>query len=72
VVGGPNSNNSRKLTELGLKAGRPTYQVAGPEDLRPEWFAGRHVVGLTAGTSTPDGVVHAVRTWLEQLKPASE
>ncbi len=67
VVGGPDSNNSRKLTDLARGAGRPAYQVAGAEELRREWFEGVGVVGLTAGTSTPDRVIAEVRDWLEAL-----
>jgi 4-hydroxy-3-methylbut-2-enyl diphosphate reductase len=67
VVGGPDSNNSRKLAELARGLGRPAYQVAGAAELRPEWFAGCGTVGLTAGTSTPDDVIDAVRAWLERL-----
>lgn len=65
VVGGPDSNNSRKLTELARQLGRPAYQVARASELRPEWFAGCRVVGLTAGTSTPDPIIEEVRAWLE-------
>jgi 4-hydroxy-3-methylbut-2-enyl diphosphate reductase len=72
VVGGPDSNNSRKLTELARKLGRPSYQVAGPDELRPEWFRGARVVGLTAGTSTPDRVIEEVRAWLEALEAPRE
>jgi 4-hydroxy-3-methylbut-2-enyl diphosphate reductase len=72
VVGGPDSNNSHKLTELARGLGRPAYQVAGTTELRPEWFAGVHVVGLTAGTSTPGQAIEAVRAWLESLPPAGE
>jgi 4-hydroxy-3-methylbut-2-enyl diphosphate reductase len=67
VVGGPDSNNSRKLTELARQLGRPAYQVAGAGELRPEWFTGLRVVGITAGTSTPDRVINEVRDWLEAL-----
>jgi 4-hydroxy-3-methylbut-2-enyl diphosphate reductase len=67
VVGGPESNNSRKLTELARSLGRPAYQVAGPAELQPEWFTGVRVVGLTAGTSTPDPIIDAVRARLEAL-----
>jgi 4-hydroxy-3-methylbut-2-enyl diphosphate reductase len=70
VVGGPDSNNSRKLTELARGLGRRAYQVAGVADLRPEWFAGVGVVGVTAGTSTPDRVIDEVRAWLEALPEA--
>jgi 4-hydroxy-3-methylbut-2-enyl diphosphate reductase len=65
VVGGPDSNNSRKLTELARGLGRRAYQVAGASELRREWFVGCSVVGLTAGTSTPDEVIDEVRRWLE-------
>jgi 4-hydroxy-3-methylbut-2-enyl diphosphate reductase len=65
VVGGPESNNSRKLAELARSLGRPAHLVAKAAELRREWFTGCRVVGLTAGTSTPDPVIHEVRTWLE-------
>jgi 4-hydroxy-3-methylbut-2-enyl diphosphate reductase len=71
VVGGPDSNNSRKLTELARGLGRPAYQVAGAAELRPEWFRGARVVGLTAGTSTPDRIIDEVRAWLESLETTS-
>ena len=65
VVGGPDSNNSRKLAELARQLGRPAYQVASAAELRPDWFAPGAVIGLTAGTSTPDEVIADVRGWLE-------
>jgi 4-hydroxy-3-methylbut-2-enyl diphosphate reductase len=66
VVGGPDSNNSRKLAELARKEGRRAYQVSDAADLRPEWFEGVECVGLTAGTSTPDAIIEEVRAWLEK------
>ncbi len=68
VVGGPDSNNSRKLTELARSAGRRAFQVSRAEELRAEWFAGARLVGLTAGTSTPDAVIDEVRLWLERCE----
>jgi 4-hydroxy-3-methylbut-2-enyl diphosphate reductase len=65
VIGGPNSNNTRKLTELARSRGRTAYQVASAAELRPEWFTGVRVVGVTAGTSTPEPVIEQVRAWLE-------
>jgi 4-hydroxy-3-methylbut-2-enyl diphosphate reductase len=67
VVGGPDSNNSRKLTELARRLGRPAYQVASAGELQPEWFHGVKVVGLTAGTSTPESIINDVRARLESL-----
>lgn len=66
VVGGPDSNNSRKLAELARSLGRPAYLVAGAEELRAEWFTNCSIVGLTAGTSTPDPIIEEVRAWLEE------
>jgi 4-hydroxy-3-methylbut-2-enyl diphosphate reductase len=65
VVGGPDSNNSRKLVDLARSLGRPAYLVTSASDLRREWFASCAVVGLTAGTSTPDRVIAEVQDWLE-------
>jgi 4-hydroxy-3-methylbut-2-enyl diphosphate reductase len=70
VVGGPDSNNSRKLADLARSLGRPAYLVAAASELRPEWFADCEVVGVTAGTSTPESVIEGVREWLEQLPTA--
>lgn len=67
VVGGPESNNSRKLVEMARQLGRPAHLVARATELRPEWFAGCTKVGLTAGTSTPEEVIEEVRRWLEAL-----
>jgi 4-hydroxy-3-methylbut-2-enyl diphosphate reductase len=65
VVGGPDSNNSRQLAELARRLGKPAYLVAGADELRREWFAACRVVGLTAGTSTPERGIAEVRAWLE-------
>ena len=69
VVGGPQSNNSRKLAEFARDLGRPAHLVANVSELRPEWFDDCTVVGLTAGTSTPDPIIQEVRGWLEELPP---
>jgi 4-hydroxy-3-methylbut-2-en-1-yl diphosphate reductase len=67
VVGGPESNNSRQLTELARQLGRPAYQVAGASELCSAWFQRAQVVGLTAGTSTPERIIDEVRERLESL-----
>lgn len=67
VVGGPESNNSRKLTELARKLGRAAYQVTRADELQSTWFAGARRVGLTAGTSTPEEIIQEVKVRLEQM-----
>jgi 4-hydroxy-3-methylbut-2-enyl diphosphate reductase len=70
VVGGPESNNSRKLTEMASKRGCRAYQVANASELRDEWFEGLNIVGLTAGTSTPDRIISEVKERLERMPSA--
>lgn len=71
VVGGPESNNSRKLTEMAVKRGCRAYQVANASELKEEWFEGVGRVGLTAGTSTPDRVIAEVKERLESMPTAT-
>jgi 4-hydroxy-3-methylbut-2-enyl diphosphate reductase len=66
VVGSRASSNSNRLREIALKAGKPGYLVDGPEDLRPEWFAGCQAVGVTAGASAPELLVQRVFARLKE------
>ncbi len=67
VIGGRDSANTRRLSEVCARTGTPTYQVEDVEDLVPEWFTGLRVVGVTAGASTPDWVIERVTTRLREL-----
>jgi 4-hydroxy-3-methylbut-2-enyl diphosphate reductase len=64
VVGSHTSSNSNRLRELADRAGVPGYLIDGPADLRREWLAGKHAVGVTAGASAPELLVRQV---VEQL-----
>jgi 4-hydroxy-3-methylbut-2-enyl diphosphate reductase len=67
VVGSRNSANTRKLAEVARSTGLPTFHIEGPEEIQPEQFSGFAAVGVTAGASTPDGLVAAVVRRLERL-----
>ena len=67
VVGGRDSNNTRHLAQTCRAGGARVYHVEKAEDLHPGWVAGADVVGLTAGTSTPDDVVEEVHSALLRL-----
>jgi 4-hydroxy-3-methylbut-2-enyl diphosphate reductase len=60
VIGGHNSANTRKLSELIADRAIETHLIEGPDELRSEWFVGKRHVGITAGTSTPQDVIEAV------------
>jgi len=66
VVGAPNSSNSRRLVEVGAKAGcgySQFVQRAGDIDWRA--LEGARSIGLTAGASAPEVLVDEVVTALE-------
>jgi 4-hydroxy-3-methylbut-2-enyl diphosphate reductase len=60
VVGGRSSNNTRELVKTCARHCARVQHVETDADVRPEWFDGASVVGLTAGTSTPDDVIDRV------------
>jgi 4-hydroxy-3-methylbut-2-enyl diphosphate reductase len=67
VVGGKMSNNTRQLVALCLDHGVPAHHVEDAAGIDPHWFTGSRLVGLTAGTSTPDEVIASVRDALSRL-----
>ncbi|MCK0169373.1 4-hydroxy-3-methylbut-2-enyl diphosphate reductase [Jannaschia sp. S6380] len=67
VVGAPNSSNSKRLVEVGTRAGCPYAQlVQRATDIDWRALAGIRSVGITAGASAPevliDEVIDAFRT----------
>ncbi|WP_205669091.1 4-hydroxy-3-methylbut-2-enyl diphosphate reductase [Amycolatopsis suaedae] len=71
VVGSANSSNSVRLVELAHRRGTPAHLVEDAGMLRPEWFGGVRVVGLSAGASAPPGLVGDVVSALEALGPVT-
>lgn len=72
VIGGAHSNNTRELVATCARFCPRVHHVQGPDDLRPDWFAGAETVGLTAGTSTPDTTIDAVEEALWRLVKGRE
>lgn len=68
VIGGRSSNNTRELVQTCARYCRRVHHVQTDADLRPEWFDGASVVGVTAGTSTPDEVIDRVEDRLHQIE----
>jgi len=57
VLGSQNSSNSKRLMEMGVSRGKPSYLVDGAQELKEEWFRGANTVAVTAGASAPEVVV---------------
>jgi len=68
VVGGRTSANTRQLLRIAEECSAEAYLVESAEDVLPEWFKGKRIVGVTAGASTPDRVIKEVVGKVEELE----
>ena len=71
VVGGRSSNNTRELARTCARYCERVHHVQSESDVRSEWFEAVNVVGLTAGTSTPDDVIDRVEAQVRLCAAAS-
>jgi 4-hydroxy-3-methylbut-2-enyl diphosphate reductase len=67
VVGGRDSSNTRRLTEICEAAGAVTYHIENESEIKSSWIRGKQHIGVTAGASTPDEVIEQVVTRLKEL-----
>ncbi len=66
VIGGAHSNNTRELVETCSRHCLRVHHVQTIKDLRDEWLTDSDVVGLTAGTSTPDNLIDEIDSLLQK------
>lgn len=67
VIGGAHSNNTHELVSTCARFCNRVHHVQTADDLRPEWFRDTDMVGVTAGTSTPDEVIEKIERSLETI-----
>jgi 4-hydroxy-3-methylbut-2-en-1-yl diphosphate reductase len=67
VIGGRASNNTRELVKTCARYCARVHHVQTDADVSPEWFDSAKIVGLTAGTSTPDDVIDRVEARLRGI-----
>ncbi len=70
VVGSPNSSNSNRLREVARNLGRSAYLVDSADEVKAEWLEGAKRIGVTAGASAPEVLVHEVILRLQSLGAA--
>jgi len=71
VIGGANSNNTRELVQTCRRHCARVHHVQTYADLRPAWFADVHIIGITAGTSTPDEIIEQVDRRIREFADAA-
>ncbi len=60
VVGSNNSSNTRRLTELAERMGKPAHQIDRASELDHDWVSHAQRIGVTAGASAPESLVREV------------
>ena len=60
VIGSKNSSNSNRLKEIASKMGKPSYLIDNASMIKNKWLEGVSNVGITAGASAPEILVHEV------------
>ncbi len=70
VIGAANSSNANRLREVSEAIGTRAYLINDIREIRREWFEGVTRVGITAGASTPEFLVHEAVEALRRLGAA--
>jgi len=71
VIGSSNSSNSLRLVEVAEREGCPALLVDDECGLDPSVLRGARTVGITAGASAPDALVHRVVAAFAGLGPVT-
>jgi len=66
VVGSRNSSNSNRLREIAENRNIEGYLIDSEADIQLEWLAGKTRIGVTAGASAPELLVHNVVNFLQR------
>lgn len=67
VIGGKNSSNTARLLET-CAANCPAVLIESPSELRPEFWRNCKVMGVTAGASTPAGIIKEVLQTMSETR----
>jgi len=69
VAGSETSSNSKRLVEVARREGTRAYLVDDETDVDVAWLAGAATIGITAGSSAPERIVHGLVKALASLGP---
>ena len=69
VAGSDTSSNSKRLVEVARREGARAYLVDDETDIDVTWLEGAAAIGITAGASAPEPIVHRLVTALASLGP---
>ncbi len=61
VIGGRNSANTGKLYDIAKSTGVDVVWIEHAQELDRGWLSGKARIGIAAGASTPDGLIHQLK-----------
>lgn len=67
VIGGKESSNTSKLFQICKKYCPRSYWVQTGSDISPDIVCGAKNIGITAGASTPDGLIQEVKKTMSEI-----
>ncbi|MBU1864344.1 MAG: 4-hydroxy-3-methylbut-2-enyl diphosphate reductase [Candidatus Omnitrophica bacterium] len=67
IVGGKMSSNTKRLFEACKAVNVQSHHIETKDEVVETWFKQAHTVGITAGASTPQGVIDDIRAFVEKL-----
>jgi len=65
VVGSTTSSNSKRLREVAEAYGSEAHLIMSPDEIRAEWKSNYKTVGISSGASTPEILVDAIVSALQ-------
>jgi 4-hydroxy-3-methylbut-2-enyl diphosphate reductase len=68
VIGGANSNNTKELVSSCGNYCSNVHHVQDASEVRVEWFDPESIIGITAGTSTPDILIDSVERRVREIE----
>jgi len=71
VIGAANSSNANRLREVSETTGSRAYLINEIKEIKPSWFENATRVGITAGASTPEFLVHEAVEALRRMGAVS-
>jgi len=67
IVGGYNSGNTERLSQISQSTGKPTFHIETEKELKNSWFSSAETAGVTGGASTPNWMIKSVTDRLKTM-----
>ncbi|MFH1459218.1 MAG: 4-hydroxy-3-methylbut-2-enyl diphosphate reductase [Candidatus Omnitrophota bacterium] len=67
IIGAKSSANTKRLYELSKTINPYTFWINSKRGLKKEWFLNKNKIGMAAGASTPDYIIHEIQEYIRNF-----